>query len=387
MYAPNIVNEYTSIGGTAVSYDAAGNLSADHRSGDPSGTAYNYHYDYENRLTAIDTTFTIGENQITIAIAKFAYDALGRRVEKTEEYMSGTTHHYYYDSWRVLRHERDTHNIEYVYGNYLDEVCMQIYAGATDNPFYLVHDHLYSPVAILDQNGDVYESREYSAYGYTGNNTTFCEIAFTGQRQDTFADRDLKLMYYKNRYYDTETGRFLTRDPIGVNDGLASVRFLAIGLPVRKSFSVQKMYNDGMSLYEYANSNSILYFDTYGESTEGMTAIFTILRCGMPYFTAAHIKYGDRSDKFRHCWVSCMIARDCGKVISLLGGLTKETRDLIAAGIQDKNMRDAAIDSLADMVANQVGLDCAGPETWLAGVGWITRWFRQSCECCCKRFP
>ena len=238
MYVPNIANEYTSIGGTAVSYDNAGNLTADHRSGDPSGTAYNYHYDYENRLTAIDTTFTIGENQITIAIAKFAYDALGRRVEKTEEYMSGTTHHYYYDGWRVLRHERDTHNIEYVYGNYLDEVCMQIYAGATDNPFYLVHDHLYSPVAILDQNGDVYESREYSAYGYTGNNTTFCEIAFTGQRQDTFADRDLKLMYYKNRYYDTETGRFLTRDPM--------------------------RYVDSMSLYEYICSAPSKEVDPYG---------------------------------------------------------------------------------------------------------------------------
>lgn len=51
-YANNEVNEYESIGGTALYYDAAGNLTRDE-------DGYEYAYDYENRLTQV--TFDDGE--------------------------------------------------------------------------------------------------------------------------------------------------------------------------------------------------------------------------------------------------------------------------------------------------------------------------------------
>jgi YD repeat-containing protein len=69
--ANNAVNEYTTVCGTAVSYDNAGNLTADHR-------GYAYHYDYENRLVEIRKT------NDTISVATFEYDALGRRIEKVD---------------------------------------------------------------------------------------------------------------------------------------------------------------------------------------------------------------------------------------------------------------------------------------------------------------
>ncbi len=52
---------------------------------------YTYHYDYENRLTKIK------KSNDTVDVAEFYYDALGRRVKKTDSITSANTRRYYYD--------------------------------------------------------------------------------------------------------------------------------------------------------------------------------------------------------------------------------------------------------------------------------------------------
>jgi hypothetical protein len=47
-YAANAVNEYTTIGGVGVAYDACGNLSKD-------AAGYSYAYDHDNRLVCVYT--------------------------------------------------------------------------------------------------------------------------------------------------------------------------------------------------------------------------------------------------------------------------------------------------------------------------------------------
>jgi len=37
--------------------------------------------------------------------------------------------------------------------------------GTNDGDYYYLHDHLYSAVALLDDDGDVVERYEYDAYG------------------------------------------------------------------------------------------------------------------------------------------------------------------------------------------------------------------------------
>jgi len=96
-------------------------------------------------------------------------------------------------------------------------------------------------------------------------------------------------------------------------------------------------------------------------------------RCALPYVFAAHRKFD--SDKMKHCWVSCMIARDCGQLTSHLAGLFKELRDLLFGGGLE--------DSMQDFAANQDGYDCAGAGSWIC-LGNVTRWFQQSCEDCCR---
>ncbi|MBI9018354.1 MAG: hypothetical protein JEZ07_13960 [Phycisphaerae bacterium] len=122
---------------------------------------------------------------------------------------------------------------EFVYGNYLDEVLMMTEGG---NDYYLAHDHLYSPVALIDSSGAVVERYEYDAYGqqkiYDANlnartNSSYDNcIAFTGQRLDTLDGGSFEIMYYKNRYYDTATGRFLTHDPLGYVDGMSLYQYV-----------------------------------------------------------------------------------------------------------------------------------------------------------------
>ena len=240
VYSSNEVNEYTAIGGASVSHDDAGNFTADH-------CGYAYEYDYENRLTAIT------KDSGSTTVAAFAYDALGRRVESTGNIYG--TYTFYYDGWRVLREERVasptlTFNNEYVYGNYLDEVCMmnlRLNDAVQAYSYYFVHDHLYSTVAWLNSTSGIINRYEYNAYGqrkimnadYTDAAYSFNHISFTGQRQDDLDGGNLKLMYYKNRYYDTEIGRFLTRDP--------------------------SYYVDSMNLYQYVKSNPIKFFDPSGE--------------------------------------------------------------------------------------------------------------------------
>jgi len=60
--------------------DAVGNLTKD-------ANGYNYQYDYENRIVKI----TKDGNDI----AQFAYDALGRRIRKTDSQDPNNTRFYY----------------------------------------------------------------------------------------------------------------------------------------------------------------------------------------------------------------------------------------------------------------------------------------------------
>ena len=243
-YAHNTANEYTAIGGQSVSHDAAGNLSAD-------ADGYTYEYDHDNRLTKIK------KNSGAATVAEFTYDALGRRIEKIDSVAAATTR-YYYDGWRVLSETDQNGNIQrsYTYGNYLDETL--ILTDAADNDYYYAHNHLYSPVALMEDDGDVVERYEYDVYGkctvytdkgadstwFTADDTVDTKsaqdnpIMFTGQRLDPLDAGDLPLMYYKNRFYCYTTGRFLQRDPLG--------------------------YVDGVNLYEYVTTNPILIIDTYG---------------------------------------------------------------------------------------------------------------------------
>ena len=106
----NPANEYATIGGVAVTYDAAGNLARDE-------DGRYYDYDEQNRLTEIRA-----DNGTTV-LARYRYDALGRRIT-FEDPVAGRVVRYYYDGSRVIE-ERDAGDARLRYhvngAQYIDE--------------------------------------------------------------------------------------------------------------------------------------------------------------------------------------------------------------------------------------------------------------------------
>ncbi len=165
-----------------LAHDDAGNLTVDHR-------GYHYDYDYENRLQRIYAIDVNGSTENNIA--RYTYDALGRRIELEDAVASTTTTYYYthdpcplsrympldndlpYSTrdqiespgwvWQVLQeHNGSAFTNRYVYGNYIDEVLIM---NDSTNDHYYAHNHLFSPVALLDNTGTIEERYEYNAYG------------------------------------------------------------------------------------------------------------------------------------------------------------------------------------------------------------------------------
>jgi len=232
-------------GSNTLAYDAAGNLTTDK-------DGYHYQYDCENRITKI-----IKSGPTTVA--EFTYDALGRRIEKKDCITSANTRRYYYnDNWQVLCEYNAAGTYLYqwfAYGNYIDEVLMrsQSLSHSSSTLYYYVHDHLYSPVALVQRVNSLAlsERYEYDAYGNCyvlepnfapdpDNKTDYGNpYYFTGRQLDALDGGNLKIQYNRNRYYDYYTGRWLTHDPAGM-----------------ANYLLEKLqYFDGMNLYQYVHSN------------------------------------------------------------------------------------------------------------------------------------
>ncbi len=69
---------------------------------------------------------------------------------------------------------------------------------------------------------------------------------------------------FANAMYDPETGRFLTREPQGVQDGLALAAYDKNGAPNVRSFMPKIQYAADISLYAYVLSRPTMLTDPWG---------------------------------------------------------------------------------------------------------------------------
>ena len=86
--------------------------------------------------------------------------------------------------------------------------------GDPGKEIYVHFNRQGSVIATSDAGGTVEDKYTYSPYGVSGTTNAGFPFRFTGQRLDA----ETGLYYYKARYYDPETGRFLQTDPIGYAD-------------------------------------------------------------------------------------------------------------------------------------------------------------------------
>ncbi|MDR3631701.1 MAG: RHS repeat-associated core domain-containing protein, partial [Desulfocapsaceae bacterium] len=211
-------NQITAAPPKNYTYDANGNMASDGTLG--------FMYDGLNRLIQV--------SQGTSPIASYGYDANNRRIRKST---GGVTSHYLYDINNNLIAETlldGTPLREYIY---LDgePIAVKEYQSIP-GIYYFINDHLGTPQQLVDASGTVVWQAAYLPFGQAQVTTVTARnnLRFPGQ----YFDAETGLHYNLNRYYDSDTGRYISGDPIGL-----------VG---------------GMNLYAYVEGNPVNWFDPSG---------------------------------------------------------------------------------------------------------------------------
>jgi RHS repeat-associated protein len=205
----NAGNQLTADATHSYQYDDNGNLTR--KTFLATGNYTQYTYDAENRLTKVEE-FAAG-NPTPAATSIYRYDGLGRRIEKVA---NGQTKRYVYDGEDILL-EYDGANVlqaRYTHGPGIDEPIAVTKGSST---FFYHQDGLGTVTDLTDSSGATAKSYSYDAYGSIVDQTGTVDQPYTYTGREL--DQETGLYYYRNRYYDSQTGRFLTRDPLGISRG------------------------------------------------------------------------------------------------------------------------------------------------------------------------
>jgi RHS repeat-associated protein len=193
----NADNEMTSFNGTAMAYDANGNLTND-------GTN-TYAWDARNHLSAIAGPVA----------ASFVYGPFGRRMSKS---INGTATSFLYDGLNPVQElQNGSPSANMLTGLGIDEYFQRTdSSGASD----LLTDALGSTLALADSSGAMQTSYTYDPFG----NTTASGASSTNPYQFTEREKDGTGLYFNRaRYYSPAMQRFASQDPIGFAGGDANL--------------------------------------------------------------------------------------------------------------------------------------------------------------------
>jgi RHS repeat-associated protein len=188
----NAGNQLMQSGSSNLSYDANGNMTSD--------GVNTYTWDVRNHLVSIGGKIN----------ASFQYDAFGRRVSKT----IGGTEEYLYDSMNPVQElSGDTPSANLLAGLAVDEYFQRTDSSGSAN---FLTDALGSTLALTGPSGNVLAQYTYEPYGNTTvTGTSTNPFQYTGREDDATG-----LYFYRARYYNTATGRFLSEDPIRFHGGI-----------------------------------------------------------------------------------------------------------------------------------------------------------------------
>jgi RHS repeat-associated protein len=197
MHAP------TAAGNQAYTYDSNGQMTAK--------PGYTLVWDARNHLVL--STGLAGILPGPVAPVAYRYDAFGNRVSK------GSTRYLLVDN-QVLAEFTGSTSKQYCYGSYIDEVLAEKGSAVA----YYHRNRQYNTSALTDSSGSVLEMYSTDAMGrvkaFDAAATakaapTATTVLFTGRVFDV----ETGLYYFRARYFDSELGVFISRDPLGFVDG------------------------------------------------------------------------------------------------------------------------------------------------------------------------
>ena len=231
----------TSAGGVDYLYDANGNLV---RKGDTV-----YQWNVLNQLVSVDD----GE-----MLSSYVYNASGQRVVQTVRQGEQVDRSLYLGDSIELRGDE---MVFYIYDDesriaritmplQAERLLSDFNAVASTTPpasverHWYVADHLGGTSLLLDESGQVTAEVVYYPYGLTRYEQNGEEVRFR------FTDKELDatgLYYFEARYYDPVTGRFISVDPLYVEQAQAG-----------------QIAPQNLNLYAYTLNNPLRYTDPNG---------------------------------------------------------------------------------------------------------------------------
>jgi RHS repeat-associated protein len=168
-----------------------------------------YEYDAENKLARVMTPSNT---------ANYKYDGLGRRVEKEVSAGITTITKYVYDSEDILLELNGSNAIvaRYTHGSGIDEPLIM---EKNSQSLYYHVDGLGSITEITNQSGSAVQRYTYSSFGKIESQldpNVIQPYRFTGREFDA----ESGLHFFRIRYYDSTSGRFIAEDPKGFAAGV-----------------------------------------------------------------------------------------------------------------------------------------------------------------------
>ncbi|SHO59238.1 RHS repeat-associated core domain-containing protein [Vibrio quintilis] len=170
---------------------------------------------------------------------RYRYDPFGRRIAKECERTQQQTH-YLWDGNTVVQQSKITadgtalQSTEYLYEPDTFRPLAQIttdHDSGRERLHYIVTDHAGTPQELCTPDGEIQwqgdqhlwgkyqQQRTQVNRGYleeVANDAITCDLRYQGQIEDT----ESGLYYNLNRYYDADSGQYLSPDPIGFAGGL-----------------------------------------------------------------------------------------------------------------------------------------------------------------------
>jgi RHS repeat-associated protein len=166
----------------------------------------------------------------------FKYDGLGRRVQKVfTQGSSTTTTNYLYDGHNAVADLDQNGSVlaRYAATRSIDEPLAELRSNTTS---YYSQDGVGSVTSLTTSAGALGNAYTYDSFG----NQTHSSGSIANRFQYTAREFDTEagLYYYRARYYDPSTGRFLSEDPI--------------------------RFKGGSNFYRYVDNRPVLYRDATG---------------------------------------------------------------------------------------------------------------------------
>ncbi len=274
------------------SYNDNGSLTAEYNSSDTQTASYSWNQ--KGQLT---------EDTSNSKTTSYAYDIYGYRINQTyddaseEQYLLEGPH------LEAIYDENDNLEASYQRGLFIDEIVsanIKVNGRFVNHSFYQSLNN--SVEYVEDHNGTVQQTTTFSPFGklLAQTGASLNSSLYTGRSLDS----DSGLNYYRARYYNSETGRFISEDPIG--------------------------FAGGINFYAYVSNNPLGFIDPFGfEPKEPLTPVQPESVTSEPENSVRGITQDSTAEEVLTALTSMAEGESItGKELTELGGLYKNAKHI-----------------------------------------------------------